>query len=216
MPTGQVDIIENGCRYKVDWIGGQKTGFFLDQRVNREIVGKFAEGKSVLNTFCYSGGFSIQALMSGASEVCSVDVSAKAIALLEEHISMNNIDASRHTAIKQDVLQFFKEHSKKYDIVVLDPPAYAKSKQKRHKAVQAYKRLNIAGLRSVKSGGFLYTFSCSQVVDNQLFYDTIMSACIEAGRTVSVLMRLTQPSDHPVNIFHPEGNYLKGLVLYIE
>lgn len=215
-PKASDVIIENGCRFEINWETGQKTGFFLDQRNNRNLLRQFSAGKRVLNAFCYSGGFSVYALQAGASEVHSVDASAKAIELVDKNIILNGFEASNHQSYKADVLQFLKEQEEPYDVMVLDPPAYAKTVSKRHKAVQAYKRLNIEGLKLVKKGGILFTFSCSQVVDNPLFYNTITAAAIEAKRNVRVLHRLTQPADHPVNIFHPEGNYLKGLVLYVE
>ncbi|BDS11342.1 class I SAM-dependent rRNA methyltransferase [Aureispira anguillae] len=209
-------ILENGCKFEVNWQTGQKTGFFLDQRDNRNLLRKFSKGKRLLNAFCYSGGFSVYALQAGAAEVHSVDASAKAIELVDKNVLLNGFDGANHQSYKADVLQFLKDQDTPYDVMVLDPPAYAKTVSKRHKAVQAYKRLNIEGLKLVKKGGVLFTFSCSQVVDNQLFYNTITAAAIEAKRKVRVLHRLTQPADHPVNIFHPEGNYLKGLVLYVE
>lgn len=209
-------IVENGCQFEVNWQTGQKTGFFLDQRDNRNLLRRYCEGKTVLNAFCYSGGFSVYALQAGATMVHSVDSSAKAIDLVDQNVLLNNLDIDKHKSYKADVMQFLKEQETPYDVMVLDPPAYAKTVAKRHKAVQAYKRLNIEGLKLVAKGGILLTFSCSQVVDNALFYNTITAAAIEAGRQVRVLHRLTQPADHPVNIFHPEGNYLKGLVLYVE
>jgi len=209
-------IVENDCKFQINWETGQKTGFFLDQRDNRNLLRQFSKDKRVLNAFCYSGGFSVYALQAGAKEVHSVDSSARAIELVDENIVLNGFGESAHKSFKADVLKFLKEQEEPYDVMVLDPPAYAKTVSKRHKAVQAYKRLNIEGLKLVSKGGILFTFSCSQVVDNQLFYNTITAAAIEAKRKVRVLYRLTQPADHPVNIFHPEGNYLKGLVLYVE
>ncbi len=209
-------IIENSCKFNVNWDTGQKTGFFLDQRDNRFLLNRFSKDKRVLNAFCYSGGFSVYALKSGASLVHSVDASAKAIELVEQNVKLNDCNLENHESFKADVMKFLKEQELPYDVMILDPPAFAKTVSKRHKAVQAYKRLNIEGLRLVAKGGILFTFSCSQVVDNQLFYNTITAAAIEAKRKVRVLYRLTQPADHPVNIFHPEGNYLKGLVLYVE
>jgi 23S rRNA (cytosine1962-C5)-methyltransferase len=209
-------IVENDYKFQINWETGQKTGFFLDQRDNRNLLQQFSKDKRVLNAFCYSGGFSVYALQAGAKEVHSVDSSAKAIELVDENISLNGFGDAAHKSFKADVLKFLKEQEQPYDVMILDPPAYAKTVSKRHNAVQAYKRLNIEGLRLVAKGGILFTFSCSQVVDNQLFYNTITAAAIEAKRKVRVLYRLTQPADHPVNIFHPEGNYLKGLVLYVE
>lgn len=213
--TFSVEVLENGQKFEVNWKEGQKTGFFLDQRDNRQLLGQYAKGKTVLNTFCYSGGFSVYALAQGATKVVSVDASEKAISLVHKNLIINNFDETKHEAVVGDVSQYLKT-SEAFDIVVLDPPAYAKTLDKRHQAVQGYKRLNIAGLRAVKSGGLLFTFSCSQVVDNALFYQTIVAAGIEAGRNVRVLHHLSQGGDHPVNLFHPESGYLKGLVLYVE
>lgn len=209
-------VLENGHTFDVNWETGQKTGFFLDQRDNRALLAECVKGKSVLNAFCYSGGFSIYALKAGAASVDSVDVSSKAIDLLEKNIEINNLQAATHQSYIMDVLKFLQGSEKQYEVMVLDPPAYAKSINKRHQAVQGYKRLNIEGLKKVASGGILFTFSCSQVVDKTLFYNTITAAAIEAGRNVRVLQHISQPADHPVSIFHPEGSYLKGLVLYVE
>ncbi len=209
-------VFENGNSFAVDWVTGQKTGFFLDQRDNRDLIARYAKGKRVLNAFCYSGGFSIYALRAGALSVDSVDVSQKAIDLTDKNVEINPDFAGKHQSITTDVLQFLKENENKYDVMVVDPPAFAKTISKRHNAVQAYKRLNSMALRQITEGGILFTFSCSQVVDRELFYNTIVSAAIEAGRRVRVMHHLTQPADHPVSMFHPEGSYLKGLVLYVE
>ena len=210
-------VQENGNTFLVDWITGQKTGFFLDQRDNRALLAQYAQGKKVLNAFCYSGGFSVYALKAGASLVHSVDVSQKAIDLTNQNIAANfGEDDDRHEAYTEDVMHYLKAHDHQYDVVVLDPPAFAKSLTARHRAVQGYKRLNAEGLRRVAKGGILFTFSCSQVVDRELFYNTIVAAAIEAGRQVRVLHHLSQPADHPVSLFHPEGGYLKGLVLWVE
>ncbi len=209
-------VFENDNAFAVDWITGQKTGFFLDQRDNRALLKRYANGKSVLNTFCYSGGFSVYALKAGAKSVHSIDISQKAIDLTFKNVEINRPFVGEHTAAAVDVLAFLKENERIFDVMIVDPPAFAKSINKRHNAVQAYKRLNTLALRQITEGGILFTFSCSQVVDTQLFYDTIVAAAIEAGRKVRVMHRLTQPADHPVNIFHPEGSYLKGLVLYVE
>ena len=209
-------VLENGYKFDVNWETGQKTGFFLDQRKNRALLREFVVGKSVLNAFCYSGGFSIYALKAGAASVDSVDVSSKAIDLLERNIEINDLQDAAHQSYMQDVLKFLQASEKQYEVMVLDPPAYAKSMNKRHQAVQGYKRLNIEGLKKIAPGGILFTFSCSQVVDKTLFYNTITAAAIEAGRNVRVLQHISQPEDHPVSIFHPEGSYLKGLVLYVE
>lgn len=207
---------ENGVHFEADWEHGQKTGFFLDQRDNRALLGKYAVGRSVLNTFCYTGGFSAYALADGASEVHSVDVSAKAMLLTESNVNLNGDFGNKHHCHTADVMDFLKKSENAYDLVVLDPPAFAKAMDKRHNAVQAYKRLNIAGMQKVKPGGLLFTFSCSQLVDKELFYNTIVAAAIEAGRRARVLHHLNQAPCHPVNCFHPEGHYLKGLVLELE
>ncbi|WP_420156020.1 class I SAM-dependent rRNA methyltransferase [Siphonobacter sp.] len=210
-------VLENGHTFLIDWQTGQKTGFFLDQRENRQLLTKYVKGKRVLNAFCYSGGFSIYALAAEASLVHSVDVSEKAIKLVEANVEANNFGPEpTHASYAEDVVKYLKTHDQQYDVVVLDPPAYAKSMDARHRAVQGYKRLNIEGLKRLAPGGILFTFSCSQVVDRELFYNTIVAAAIEAGRQVRVLHHLSQGPDHPVNFFHPEGHYLKGLVLYVE
>lgn len=210
-------IRENEILFHIDVVKGQKTGFFLDQRDNRYLLGTYAKDKTILNTFCYSGGFSLAALVGGAKKVDSVDVSSNAIELTDRNVSLNSIVEVHHHSYVEDVMKFLKkEDVSQYDIVVLDPPAFAKSVSKRHNAVQGYKRLNALGLEKVKSGGLLFTFSCSQVVDAPLFLNTVTAAAIETGRKVKVLHRLSQPADHPVNIYHPEGSYLKGLVLLVE
>lgn len=209
-------VLENGNTFLVDWITGQKTGFFLDQRDNRALLAQYAGGKKVLNAFCYSGGFSVYALRAGASQVHSVDASPKAIDLTNQNVTANFGEINGHEAVTDDVMHYLKAHDHQYDVVVLDPPAFAKSLSARHRAVQGYKRLNAEGLRRVAKGGILFTFSCSQVVDRELFYNTIVAAAIEAGRQVRVLHHLSQPADHPVSLFHPEGGYLKGLVLWVE
>lgn len=209
-------VNEHENKFLINWEEGQKSGFFLDQRENRQLVGEYSKGKSVLNTFCYSGGFSIYALQAGAKKVTSVDISEKAIDLTHQNVKINGFDDEKHEAVAADVLQFIKEHEEKYDIVILDPPAFAKHLSARHNAVQAYKRLNAQAFRNINPGGFLFTFSCSQVVDKVMFTNTVKSAAIEAGRPVKILKYLSQPEDHPVNIFHPETEYLKGLLLYVE
>jgi 23S rRNA (cytosine1962-C5)-methyltransferase len=216
--VSEVIILENGRRFHVDVAGGQKTGFFLDQRENRWLLGSYAKDKRVLNTFCYTGGFSVYALLGAAAQVQSVDLSAPAIALTEENVTRNGDFTTQHEAHAADVMEWLKEHAddNPYDIVVVDPPAFAKNKHKRHKAVQAYKRLNARAMRSVKPGGLLFTFSCSRVVDRELFYNTIVAAGLEAGRNCQVLHHLSQGPDHPVNLFHADGSYLKGLVLRVE
>lgn len=211
-------VQENGATFVIDWETGQKTGFFLDQRDNRQLLTRYVAGKNVLNAFCYSGGFSVYALGAGAAMVHSVDASQKAIELTIRNVVANEfpVGVGTHEAYTEDVIKFLKNTTEPYDVMVLDPPAYAKSMDARHRAVQGYKRLNIEGLKKLASGGILFTFSCSQVVDRELFYNTVVAAAIEAGRQVRVLHHLTQGPDHPVNFFHPEGHYLKGLVLYVE
>ncbi|CAN5896739.1 class I SAM-dependent rRNA methyltransferase [soil metagenome] len=212
--TGDGEIMENGNKFYVDWETGQKTGFFIDQRDNRALVAKYAKGKKVLNTFCYTGGFSVYAGNAGASEVHSVDSSKKAMALTDRNIELNGI--KNHTSFAMDTFDFLKDKENAYDIIILDPPAFAKHMSAKHNAVMGYKRLNAEAIKMIRPGGLLFTFSCSQVVDRRLFFDTIMSAAIVAKRNVRVMHHLTQPADHPVNIFHPEGEYLKGLVVYVE
>ncbi len=209
------EVRENGHAFFVDWEAGQKTGFFLDQRDNRELLGRYVAGKSVLNSFCYSGGFSVYALAAGASLVHSVDVSQKAVDWAKKNLSLNNFDPETHACFTEDVQKYLQD-CPVYEVVVVDPPAFAKNISKRHNAVQGYKRLNAAAIRKVAPGGILFTFSCSQVVDRELFYNTIVAAAIEAGRQVRVMHHLSQPPDHSVSLFHPEGSYLKGLVLYVE
>ncbi|TNE97599.1 MAG: class I SAM-dependent rRNA methyltransferase [Bacteroidetes bacterium] len=207
--------LENGISYAIDWVNGQKTGFFIDQRENRKLLGEFARNKKVLNTFCYSGGFSLAALQNNAALVHSLDSSKKAIALTDQNIALNKFEKG-HKSIVADAMQFIKDLPEDYDVVVLDPPAFAKSRTKRHQAVQGYKRLNAATIKQLKPGSILFTFSCSQVVDKQLFTNTIIAAAFEADRNVRILAQLHQPGDHPINASHPEGEYLKGLVLRID
>lgn len=209
-------ILENGHRFYVNWETGQKTGFFLDQRVNRALLARYAPGHSVLNTFCYTGGFSAYALQANANRVVSVDVSERAIALTDRNIAEIATGPSQHESVRADVLKYLKESTERYDIVVVDPPAFAKTQEKRHRAVQAYKRLNAMAIDRIQPGGLLFTFSCSQVVDRALFYNTIVAAGMERDRNVRVLHHLSQSPDHPVALFHPEGSYLKGLVLQVE
>ena len=210
------EVSENDNKFLIDWLTGQKTGFFLDQRDNRALLGQYAKGKKVLNSFCYSGGFSIYALKAGAELVHSVDVSKKAVDLVNQNVALNFGETNKHEAYAEDVMNYLKRNDQTYDLIILDPPAYAKNIAKRHNAVQGYKRLNVEGIKRLAKGGILFTFSCSQVVDRELFYNTVMSAALEVGRQVRVLHHLTQGADHPVNLFHPEGSYLKGLVLYVE
>lgn len=206
---------ENNILFSVNWVEGQKTGFFLDQRENRKLLGEFSKGKKVLNTFCYTGGFSIYAMSAGAELVTSVDISQKAVDLAASNMELNFPNAN-HKAVADDVFNFMKENHQIYDIIVLDPPAFAKSIKSKHTATQAYKRLNIAGLKALAPNGILFTFSCSQVIDDVLFYNTVAAAAIETGRNIRVLHKLEQGPDHPTNIYHPEGHYLKGLVLFVE
>jgi len=209
-------VSEYGNKFLIDYIEGQKTGFFIDQRENRKLLQNYCHQKKVLNTFCYSGGFSIFALNAGASLVHSVDSSKKAIELTEKNIALNNFSDTNHQSYASDTLDFIRDSEEKYDVIILDPPAYAKHKDVKHNAIQGYKRLNYEAIKKINSGGILFTFSCSQVVEPQLFKSTVISAAINAGRNTRILHQLSQPPDHPINAFHPEGEYLKGLVLYIE
>lgn len=214
--AGETIISENDCKFKVNWQEGQKTGFFLDQRENRQLLGNLSQGKKVLNTFCYTGGFSVYALKNGAQEVHSVDSSKKAIALTTDNVELNFGSQASHQSICADTMQFLKNCQQDfYDIIILDPPAYAKHNSARHNAIQGYKRLNMMAMEKIKRNGILFTFSCSQVVDSQLFRGTVIAAAIASGRQARILYQLSQPADHPVNAFHPEGEYLKGLVLQI-
>lgn len=212
----EAEILENGLSFSVNWIEGQKTGFYLDQRENRRFLGSISEGKSVLNTFCYTGGFSVYALKGGADKVVSIDVSSNAIKQTEKNILLNQVDQRKHVSVVADVMKYLDEVDELFDIVILDPPAFAKNMTKRHQAVQGYKRLNIKGLQKTKRGGLLITFSCSQVIDNELFKNTVTAAAIEAGVKARIIYKFNQGPDHPVNVFHPEGHYLKGLGLFIE
>lgn len=209
------EYLENGHRFHIDFITGQKTGFFIDQRDNRELLGRYSKDKTVLNTFCYTGGFSVYALAQGAARVDSVDSSKKAIELTQSNIELNGFAPEKHQAIVADVLEWLKLNKDAYDVIVLDPPAFAKHQDARHRAVQAYKRINRMAMEQIAPDGLLFTFSCSQVVDRELFRNTVTAAAIEAGREVVILHQLTQPADHPVSIYHPEGEYLKGLVVLV-
>jgi 23S rRNA (cytosine1962-C5)-methyltransferase len=212
----KITIVENGHEFIIDLVQGQKTGFFLDQRDNRQLLSRFVKDKAVLNLYCYTGGFSIYALNNGASKVCSIDSSKKAIEILNENVELTGRSGD-HLALTEDVNKYLKEiDSDEYDVIVVDPPAFAKNQRKKHNAVQAYKRINKAAIEKVRNGGVVFAFSCSQVIDAQLFADTITAAAIEAGRNCQILFRMSQGADHPVNIFHPEGKYLKGLVLYVK
>lgn len=207
--------LENGAKYEIDWVNGQKTGFFIDQRENRALLSKYSLGKKILNTFCYSGGFSLSAIQGGATFTHSLDSSKKAIELTDANVILNGFD-SKNKSIVADTMDYIKDLPEKYDIIVLDPPAFAKHRDKRHQAIQGYKRLNAHAIRQIKPGGIIFTFSCSQVVDKYLFTNTIIAAAIESGRNVRILEQMHQPADHPINAFHPEGEYLKGLVIQVE
>jgi 23S rRNA (cytosine1962-C5)-methyltransferase len=214
--TEDIKISENGIPFHIPIVEGQKTGFFLDQRDNRQLVGTYSKGKSVLNCFCYTGGFSLYALVNGATHVDSVDISARAIEGVDKNVGLINFNGT-HQSHTANVMHYLaSDDVQKYDIVIVDPPAFAKSLHKRHNAVQAYKRLNALALKKVKSGGLLFTFSCSQVVGTQLFHDTIVAAGLESGKRIRIMHQLSQGADHPVSLFHPEGHYLKGLCLYVE
>ncbi len=209
-------VMENGHKFEVNWVKGQKTGFFIDQRFNRELVGRYSKGRKVLNTYCYTGGFSIYALKGEAQLVHSVDSSKIAIELTDENVQLNEFNTDKHQSFAVDTMSFLNEMETQYDLIILDPPAFAKHRDVRHKAVQGYKRINATALKKIAPGGILFTFSCSQVVDRRLFESTILAAAIQSGRKVRILHHLSQPADHPVSIYHPEGEYLKGLVLYVE
>jgi len=205
---------ENGVSYYINWETGQKTGFFIDQRENRNLLAQYSKGKKILNTFCYSGGFSCAALKNGATEVHSLDSSKKAIELTDNNVELNKF-TEKHQSIQADAMGFIRDLGETYDIIILDPPAFAKHRDKRHQAVQGYKRLNAMAMQHIKPGGLLMTYSCSQVVDKTLFNNTIIAAAIESGRSVKILHQLHQPADHPINAFHPEGEYLKGLFVQV-
>ena len=209
-------VIENGNEFLIDWENGQKTGFFIDQRENRQYLGELAKDKKILNTFCYSGGFSIYALNNGAKEVHSLDSSQKAIDLLEDNLNFLSDFKNNHKSIIDDAKEYMKNLNDQYDIIILDPPAFAKHMKVKHKALQGYKRLNTRAIEQIRTNGILFTFSCSQVIDNNLFRHMVLSSAIAAGRNVSILKQMHQPADHPINIFHPESEYLKGLVLKVE
>lgn len=206
-------VLENGHKFMVDWSVGQKTGFFLDQRENRKLLSQYVKSKTVLNTFSYTGGFSVYAALAGAERVDSVDISATAIEMLNKNMELNGVEKDRHRSFVSDTFQFMKDHDDDYDVIILDPPAFAKNIGARKNAIRAYIRLNAEGMKRLKPGGVLFTFSCSQVIDTETFLQIIYSASLETGIHFRILHRLTQGPDHPVNIFHPEGEYLKGLVL---
>ncbi len=215
--TPDTDIVtENGLKFKVDWETGQKTGFFIDQRENRLLVQSLSGGRDVLNMFCYTGGFSVYALNGGAAMVHSVDSSAKAVELTNENVELNFPGEKRHEAFIADGMEFLKNIHDKYDLIILDPPAFAKHRQSLPQALQAYKRINTRAFEQIRPGGLVFTFSCSQVVSKERFRESVFTAAAISGRSVRILHQLSQPGDHPVNIYHPEGEYLKGLVLFVE
>lgn len=208
--------VENGLRFHVDWLKGQKTGFFVDQRDNRQLLEQYARGKKVLNMFCYTGGFSVYAMRGGATLVHSVDSSAKAIELTNANIQLNFPDDQRHEAFCDDAFKFLDQAGDTYDLIILDPPAFAKHRAALHNALKGYTRLNVKAFERIRRGGVLFTFSCSQVVTKDNFRNAVFTAAAQSGRKVRILHQLHQPADHPINIYHPEGEYLKGLVLYVE
>lgn len=209
--------IENGLKFHVDWLKGQKTGFFVDQRENRRLLEHYAAGRRVLNMFCYTGGFSFYALRGGATLVHSVDSSAKAISLTNANVALNFPDCDRHKAVAEDAFKYLDEmHKGDYDLIVLDPPAFAKHKSALRNALIGYRKLNAKALEKIETGGILFTFSCSQAVNKEQFRLAVFSAAAQTRRKVRILHQLTQPADHPISIYHPEGEYLKGLVLYVE
>lgn len=208
--------LENGLKFCVDWQKGQKTGFFVDQRENRSLLEKYSRGRSVLNMFCYTGGFSFYAMRGGAKVVHSVDSSAKAISLTNRNVDLNFPGDGRHQAFAEDAFKFLERMGSNYDLIILDPPAFAKHKNVLRNALQGYRKLNAIAFEKIKPGGIIFTFSCSQVVSKENFRLAVFSAAAQSGRNVRILHQLTQPADHPVNIYHPEGEYLKGLVLYVE
>lgn len=210
------ELYEYGNRFLVSWEEGQKTGFFIDQRENRKLLGEYSKNRTVLNTFGYTGGFSVAALKAGAKRVVSVDSSAKAIELTNANVALNFGDNAPHESHCSDVFDFFKNTTETFDIIVLDPPAFAKHNNALNNALQAYKRLNAAAIKRIKPGGLLFTFSCSQVVTKENFRNAVFSGAAITKRQVKIIHQLTQPADHPINIYHPEGEYLKGLVLQIE
>ena len=208
--------IENGLKFHVDWLRGQKTGFFVDQRANRALLEHYSHGRAVLNMFCYTGGFSFYAMRGGARLVHSVDSSAKAIQLTTANVELNFPGDPRHQAFEQDAFRFLNDIDGRYDLIILDPPAFAKHKSALRNALVGYRKLNAKAFEKILPGGILFTFSCSQAVSKEQFRLAVFSAAAASGRRVRILHQLTQPEDHPINIYHPEGEYLKGLVLYVE
>jgi 23S rRNA (cytosine1962-C5)-methyltransferase len=207
---------ENGLQFRVDWVKGQKTGFFVDQRDNRSLLEKYAKDRTVLNMFCYTGGFSAYALRGNAKLVHSVDSSSKAIALTDENIALNFPGDPRHQSFADDAFRYLEKMGDQYDLIILDPPAFAKHRKVLKNALQGYKKLNAAAIEKIKPGGIIFTFSCSQVVSKDDFRLAVFSAAALTGRNVKILHQLTQPADHPINIYHPEGEYIKGLVLSVD
>jgi 23S rRNA (cytosine1962-C5)-methyltransferase len=208
--------LENGLKFEVDWEGGQKTGLFLDQRDNRALLEKYSYGRNVLNMFCYTGGFSVYALRGGAASVCSVDSSARAVEQTSKNVALNFGNEVNHQVVAADGFDFLQSIGGKYDLIVLDPPAFAKHAGALKNALQAYRRLNAVALKQMPQGSILFTFSCSQVVSREQFRSAVFSAAVDSGRSVRILHQLAQPADHPISIYHPEGEYLKGLALYVE
>lgn len=208
--------MENGLKFHVDWLKGQKTGFFVDQRENRHLLERYAKGRNVLNMFCYTGGFSFYAMRGGANLVHSVDSSAKAIDLTNENVELNFPGDARHKAYAEDAFKYLDRMGDQYDLIILDPPAFAKHRDALRNALRGYSKLNAKAFEKIRPGGILFTFSCSQVVNKENFRNAVFTAAAQSGRSVRILHQLTQPGDHPVNIYHPEGEYLKGLVLYVE
>ena len=217
--SDQYWAVENGLEFRIDWLTGQKTGFFIDQRENRALVERYAAGKQVLNMFCYTGGFSLYALRGGAKQVHSVDVSQKAIDLVNANVARNFPDCTNHRAVAADAFDYLSAQcaeGKRFDLIILDPPAFAKHRDAVKNALRGYQRINAKAIEMIRPGGILFTFSCSQAVDKEAFRLAVFSAAAQTGRKVRILHQLHQPQDHPINIYHPEGEYLKGLVLYIE
>lgn len=214
VPTPHI-AYEHGHPFSINWVTGQKTGFFIDQRENRKRLAAYCKGKKVLNTFCYSGGFSIYALAAGADTVHSLDSSSKALTLVEENVALKKHEG-KHKTIQADAVKYMYQLETDYDIIILDPPAFAKHKNKRHQAIKAYTRLNANAIRQIKPGGIIFTFSCSQVVDPFQFQKAVIAAAIQCKRNVRILEQLHQPADHPINAFHPEGEYLKGLIIQVD
>ena len=208
--------IENGLKFHIDWLKGQKTGFFVDQRDNRTLLEHYSKGRKVLNMFCYTGGFSVYSMRGGAELVHSVDSSAKAVELVNRNVNLNFPNDSRHKAFSADAFKFLDEMTCSYDLVILDPPAFAKHRDALKQALRGYTKLNAKAMEKMPHGSILFTFSCSQAVNKEQFRTAIFAAAMQAGRKIRILHQLHQPADHPINIFHPEGEYLKGLVVYVE